>query len=137
MVPLVRYSAVAGIPVPDLVEMGWSTAEKIDQIVQRTRDGGAEIVSLLKLGLRSMRPPRRRLKWLMPFSRTRSVCFPARPHVDCAYGLNGLYVVVPVIIGAGGVERVVEIALNEEEQAMFENSVSAVKALNEVVAGLE
>jgi malate dehydrogenase len=137
MVPLVRYSAVAGIPVPDLVEMGWSTTEKIDQIVQRTRDGGAEIVGLLKTGSAFYAPASSAIEMADAFLKDKKRLLPCAAYVDGAYGLNGLYVGVPVIIGAGGVERVVEIALNEEEQAMFENSVSAVKALNEVVAGLE
>ena len=137
MVPLVRYSAVAGIPVPDLVEMGWSTTEKIDQIVQRTRDGGAEVVSLLKTGSAFYAPASSAIEMADAFLKDKKRLLPCAAYVDGAYGLNGLYVGVPVIIGAGGVERVVEIALNEEEQAMFENSVSAVKALNKVVAGLE
>ena len=137
MVPLVRYSAVAGIPVPDLVEMGWSTTEKIDQIVQRTRDGGAEIVGLLKTGSAFYAPASSAIEMADAFLKDKKRLLPCAAYVDGAYGLNGLYVGVPVIIGAGGVERVVEIALNEEEQAMFENSVSAVKALNKVVAGLE
>ena len=137
MVPLVRYSAVAGIPVPDLVEMGWSTTEKIDEIVQRTRDGGAEIVGLLKTGSAFYAPASSAIEMADAFLKDKKRLLPCAAYVDGAYGLDGLYVGVPVIIGAGGVERVVEISLNEEEQAMFENSVSAVKALNEIVAGLE
>ena len=137
MVPLVRYSAVAGIPVPDLVEMGWSTTEKIDEIVQRTRDGGAEIVGLLKTGSAFYAPASSAIEMADAFLKDKKRLLPCAAYVDGTYGLDGLYVGVPVIIGAGGVERVVEIFLNEEEQAMFENSVSAVKALNEIVAGLE
>ena len=137
MVPLVRYSAVAGIPIPDLVEMGWSTTDKIDEIVQRTRDGGAEIVGLLKIGSAFYAPASSAIEMADAFLKDKKRLLPCAAYVDGAYGLDGLYVGVPVIIGAGGVERVVEISLNEEEQAMFENSVSAVKALNEIVAGLE
>ena len=137
MVPLVRYSAVAGIPVPDLVEMGWSTTDKIEEIVQRTRDGGAEIVGLLKTGSAFYAPASSAIEMADAFLKDKKRLLPCAAYVDGTYGLDGLYVGVPVIIGAGGVERVVEISLNEEEQAMFENSVSAVKALNEIVAGLE
>ena len=137
MVPLVRYSAVAGIPVPDLVKMGWSTAQKIDEIVQRTRDGGAEIVGLLKTGSAFYAPASSAIEMADAFLKDKKRLLPCAAHVDGAYGLDGLYVGVPVIIGSGGVERVVEIALNEEEKVMFEKSVSAVRALNKIVAGLE
>jgi malate dehydrogenase len=137
MVPLVRYSAVAGIPVPDLIKMGWSSDARIAEIVQRTRDGGAEIVGLLKTGSAFYAPASSAIEMADAFLKDKKRLLPCAAYVDGAYGLDGLYVGVPVIIGAGGVERVVEISLNEEEQAMFENSVSAVKALNEIVAGLE
>ena len=137
MVPLVRYSTVAGIPVPDLIEMGWSTAEKIDQIVQRTRDGGAEIVGLLKTGSAFYAPASSAIQMADAFLKDKKRLLPCAAYVDGAYGLDGLYVGVPVIIGAGGVERIVEIALNDEEQVMFDNSVNAVKTLNEVVKRVE
>ena len=137
MVPLVRYSTVAGIPVPDLIEMGWSTAEKIDQIVQRTRDGGAEIVGLLKTGSAFYAPASSAIQMADAYLKDKKRLLPCAAYVVGAYGLDGLYVGVPVIIGAGGVERIVEIALNDEEQVMFDNSVNAVKTLNEVVKRVE
>ena len=137
MVPLVRYSAVAGIPVPDLIKMGWSSDDRIADIVQRTRDGGAEIVDLLKTGSAFYAPASSAIDMADAYLKDKKRLLPCAAYVDGAYGLNGLYVGVPVIIGAGGVERIVEIDLNAEEQAMFDNSVEAVKALNDVVAGLE
>ena len=137
MVPLVRYSTVAGIPVPDLIQMGWSTAEKIKQIVQRTRDGGAEIVGLLKTGSAFYAPASSAIQMADAYLKDKKRLLPCAAYVDGAYGLDGLYVGVPVIIGAGGVERIVEIALNDEEQVMFDNSVNAVKTLNEVVKRVE
>ena len=136
MVPLVRYSAVAGIPVPDLVKMGWSSAEKIEDIVQRTRDGGAEIVGLLKTGSAFYAPASSAIEMADAYLKDKKRLLPCAAYVDGAYGLDGLYVGVPVILGAGGVERVVEIELNEDEQAMFDRSVSAVQALNDIVAKL-
>ena len=136
MVPLVRYSAVAGIPVPDLVKMGWSSAEKIDEIVKRTRDGGAEIVGLLKTGSAFYAPASSAIEMAEAYLKDKKRLLPCAAYVDGAYGLDGLYVGVPVILGAGGVERIVEIELNEEEQAMFDRSVSAVRALNDIVANL-
>ena len=135
MVPLVRYSTVAGIPVPDLIKMGWSTEEKIAEIVQRTRDGGAEIVGLLKTGSAFYAPASSAIE--MAFIHDKKRVLPCAAYVDGAYGLDGLYVGVPAVLGAGGVERVVEIALNEDEKAMFDHSVAAVRALNEIVESLE
>ena len=137
MVPLVRYSAVAGIPVPDLVAMGWSTDERIAEIVQRTRDGGAEIVGLLKTGSAFYAPASSAIEMADAYLKDKKRILPCAAYVDGAYGLDGLYVGVPVVLGAGGVERIVEISLNEDEQSMFDKSVAAVKALNDVVAGLE
>jgi malate dehydrogenase len=137
MVPLVRYSAVAGIPVPDLIAMGWSTEEKIAEIVQRTRDGGAEIVGLLKTGSAFYAPASSAIEMADAYLKDKKRLLPCAAYVDNAYGLDGMYVGVPVILGAGGVERVVEIVLNEEEQAMFAHSVDAVKALNEIVDRVE
>ena len=137
MVPLVRYSTVAGIPVPDLIEMGWSTAERIAEIVQRTRDGGAEIVGLLKTGSAFYAPASSAIEMAEAYLLDKKRVLPCAAHVDGAYGLDGLYVGVPVVLGAGGVERVVEIALDDEEKAMFDHSVAAVRALNEIVDSLE
>ena len=137
MVPLVRYSTVAGIPVPDLIEMGWSTAESIAEIVQRTRDGGAEIVGLLKTGSAFYAPASSAIEMAEAYLLDKKRVLPCAAHVDGAYGLDGLYVGVPVVLGAGGVERIVEIALDDEEKAMFDHSVAAVRALNEIVDSLE
>ncbi len=137
MVPLVRYSTVAGIPVPDLIEMGWSTADRIAEIVRRTRDGGAEIVGLLKTGSAFYAPASSAIEMAEAYLLDKKRVLPCAAHVDGAYGLDGLYVGVPVVLGAGGVERVVEIALDDEEKAMFDHSVAAVRALNEIVDSLE
>lgn len=137
MVPLVRYSAVAGIPVPDLIAMGWSTEAKIEEIVQRTRDGGAEIVGLLKTGSAFYAPASSAIEMADAYLKDKKRLLPCAAYVDGAYGLDGMYVGVPVVIGANGVERIVEISLNDEEQAMFDNSVAAVQSLNEIVDGLK
>ena len=137
MVPLARYSAVAGIPVPDLVKMGWSTQEKIDQIVQRTRDGGAEIVGLLKTGSAFYAPASSAIGMAESYLRDKKKLLPCAAYVDGHYGLDGLYVGVPVIIGKNGVERIVEISFTLDEKDMFNNSVSAVRQLNDVASKFE
>ena len=137
MVPLARYSAVAGIPVPDLVKMGWSTQEKIDQIVQRTRDGGAEIVGLLKTGSAFYAPASSAIEMADSYLKDKKKLLPCAAYVDGHYNLNGLYVGVPVIIGKNGVERIVEISFTSDEKDMFDHSVSAVKQLNEVASKFE
>ena len=137
MVPLVRYSTVAGIPVPDLVKMGWSTKDKIDAIVQRTRDGGAESVGLLKTGSAFYAPASSAIQMADAYLKDKKRLLPCAAFVENAYGLDGVYVGVPVIIGSGGVERVVEIAMNADEQAMFDHSIAAVRALNEIVERVE
>ena len=134
MVPLVRYSTVAGIPLPDLVRMGWTTESRLAEIVQRTRDGGAEIVGLLKTGSAFYAPAASAIQMAESYLKDKKRVLPCAAKLDGQYGERGLYVGVPVVIGAGGVERIVEIALTEEEQAMFRKSVDSVKVLNEVVA---
>ena len=129
MVPLTRYSTVAGIPLPDLVKMGWTTQEKLDAIVQRTRDGGAEIVGLLKTGSAFYAPAASAIEMAEAYLKDQKRVLPCAAYVDGAYGLDGFYVGVPTVIGAGGIEKVVEISLNKDEQAMFDNSVDAVKGL--------
>ena len=136
MVPLVRYSAVAGIPVPDLIKMGWSSDTKIAEIVQRTRDGGAEIVGLLKTGSAFYAPASSAIEMADAYLKDKKRLLPCAAYVDGAYGLDGLYVGVPVVMGPMVSERIVEIALDADEQAMFDKSVAAVKALNAVVANL-
>jgi malate dehydrogenase len=137
MVPLARYSAVAGIPVPDLVKMGWSNQEKIDQIVQRTRDGGAEIVGLLKTGSAFYAPASAAIEMAESFLKDKKKLLPCAAYVDGYYQLEGLYVGVPVIIGEKGVERIVEIDFSPDEKIMFDHSVSAVKQLNEIASKFE
>ena len=137
MVPLARYSAVAGIPVPDLVKMGWSTQEKIDQIVQKTRDGGAEIVGLLKTGSAFYAPASSAIEMAESYLRDKKKLLPCAAYVDGHYSLDGLYVGVPVIIGKNGVERIVEISFTSDEKGMFNNSVSAVRQLNDVASKFE
>ena len=136
MVPLVRYSTVAGIPLPDLIKMGWTTQERLDAIVQRTRDGGAEIVGLLKTGSAFYAPAAAAIQMAESFLLDKKRVLPCAAHLTGEYGVKDLYVGVPVILGAGGVERVVEIDLNASERAMFEKSVSAVRGLIEAVRKL-
>ena len=129
MVPLVRYSTVAGIPLPDLVKMGWTSQAKLDAIVQRTRDGGAEIVGLLKTGSAFYAPAAAAIAMAESYLKDKKRVLPCAAHLTGQYGVDDIYVGVPVVIGAGGVERVVEIKLEPEEQAAFDKSVAAVKDL--------
>ena len=137
MVPLVRYSAVAGIPVPDLIKMGWSTQEKLDEIVQRTRDGGAEIVKLLKTGSAFYAPASSAIEMAEAYIKDKKRVLPCAAYCEGVYDLDGLYVGVPAVLGAGGVERIVEIEMNADERSMFAHSVEAVKELNAAAANLE
>ena len=130
MVPLERYSTVAGIPVPDLIKMGWSTQEKLDEIIQRTRDGGAEIVKLLKTGSAFYAPASSAIEMAEAYIRDKKRVLPCAAYCDGVYGLDGLYVGVPAVLGAGGVERIVEIEMNADERVMFDHSIAAVKELN-------
>jgi malate dehydrogenase len=129
MVPLTRYSTVAGIPLPDLVKAGWTTQEKLDQIVQRTRDGGAEIVGLLKTGSAFYAPAAAAVLMAESYLKDKRRVLPCAAWVDGAYGLDGIYVGVPVILGANGVEKIVEIELNAAEKAEFGKSVDSVRGL--------
>ncbi|HEY1722734.1 MAG TPA: malate dehydrogenase [Magnetospirillaceae bacterium] len=131
MVPLLRYSTVAGIPVPDLVKMGWTTQEKLDKIVQRTRDGGAEVVALLKTGSAFYAPAAAGVQMAESYLLDQRRVLPCAAWVDGAYGQNGIYVGVPVVIGANGVEKVVEIKLDADEQKAFNASVDSVRVLIE------
>ncbi len=129
MVPLIRYSTVAGIPVPDLIKMGWSTQEKIDKIVQRTRDGGAEIVNLLKTGSAYYAPASSAIAMAESYLKDYKRVMPCAAYLDGQYGVKGTYVGVPVVIGEQGVERIVEVPLNAEDKAGFQKSVDAVHGL--------
>jgi malate dehydrogenase len=129
MVPLVRYSTVAGIPLPDLVRMRWTTSKRLDAIVQRTRMGGGEIVALLKTGSAFYAPASSAIQMAEAYLKDKRRVLPCAAYLRGEYGINGLYVGVPCIIGARGVERVVEIKLTPDERAMFTQSVRAVRGL--------
>jgi malate dehydrogenase len=136
MVPLVRYSTVAGIPLPDLVKMGWTTKERLDAIVERTRKGGGEIVSLLKTGSAYYAPASSAIAMAESYLRDKKRVLPCAAHLSGQYGVKNLYVGVPVVIGAGGVERVIELDFTKAEQKMFDKSVAAVETLCEACTGI-
>ena len=137
MVPVPAYSTVGGIPIPDLIRMGWSTQEKIDAIVQRTRSGGGEIVALLKSGSAYYAPATSALAMTESYLKDKKRLLPAAAYLQGQYGVDDLYVGVPVVIGAGGVERIVEIELDEAAQANFQVSVDAVKELLEACRAID
>jgi malate dehydrogenase len=136
MVPSVRYSTVAGVPLPDLVAMGWTTQARIDAIVERTRKGGGEIVGLLKTGSAYYAPATAAIAMAESYLKDKRRVLPCAAFLSGEYGVNGLYVGVPVVIGANGVERVMEIKLDATEKAMFEKSVASVKTLIEAAKGI-
>ncbi len=136
MVPLTRYSTVAGIPLPDLVKMRWTTQKKLNQIVQRTRDGGAEIVSLLKTGSAFYAPASAAISMAESYLKDKKRVLPAAAYLTGQYGVRGMYVGVPVVIGAKGVEKIVEIPLAASEKAEFNKSVAAVKELAKALGKL-
>jgi malate dehydrogenase len=136
MVPMVRYSTVAGIPLPDLIKMGWTTKEKLDAIVERTRKGGGEIVALLKTGSAYYAPAASAIAMAESYLKDKKRVLPCAAHLDGQYGLKDMYVGVPVVIGAAGVERIIEIDFNKTEQKMFEKSVAAVQSLCEACVGI-
>ncbi|WP_424361560.1 malate dehydrogenase [Methylocystis parvus] len=129
MVPSVRYSTVGGVPLPDLIAMGWTTQERIDAIVERTRKGGGEIVSLLKTGSAYYAPAASAIAMAESYLKDKRRVLPCAAYLDGEYRVRGLYVGVPTIIGANGVEKVMEIKLDPAEQAMFDKSVNSVKTL--------
>jgi malate dehydrogenase len=129
MVPLVRYSTVAGIPLPDLIKMGWTTQARVDEIVDRTRNGGAEIVNLLKTGSAFYAPAASAIAMAESYLKDKKRVLPCAAYLNGEYGVKDLYVGVPVVIGEKGVERVVEIDLNSAERSMFEQSAGAVQTL--------
>jgi malate dehydrogenase len=136
MVPLVRYSTVAGIPLPDLVKMGWTTHERIDAIVDRTRKGGGEIVNLLKTGSAFYAPASSAIAMAESYIRDKKRVLPCAAYLDGEYDVHGMYVGVPVVIGEGGVERILEIEMSQDERAMFAKSVDSVKTLVEACKGI-
>jgi len=129
MVPSVRYSTVAGVPLPDLVKMGWTTQERIDAMVDRTGKGGGEIVNLLKTGSAFYAPAASAIAMAESYLKDQRRVLPCAAHLTGQYGVNNLYVGVPVVIGANGVERIMEIQLDEAEKAMFAKSVASVQSL--------
>jgi malate dehydrogenase len=131
MVPVVEYSTVAGIPIPDLIKMGWTTQDKVDAIVKRTRGGGGEIVALLKTGSAFYAPATSAIAMAESFLKDKKRVLPCAAHLTGQYGVNDLYVGVPCVLGAGGVERVIEIELNAQARENFDASVDAVKELLE------
>ncbi|MGJ8536479.1 MAG: malate dehydrogenase [Parasphingopyxis sp.] len=137
MVPVPAYSTVGGIPIPDLIKMGWSTQEKIDAIVDRTRKGGGEIVGLLGNGSAYYAPATSAIMMAESYLKDKKRVLPAAAHLTGEYGVDDLYVGVPTIIGANGVERVIEIELGDEARSNFNVSVDAVKELLEVCKGLD
>ncbi|MCW6509623.1 malate dehydrogenase [Lichenifustis flavocetrariae] len=136
MVPLVRYSTVAGIPLPDLVKMGWTTHEKIDAIVERTRKGGGEIVNLLKTGSAFYAPASSAIAMAESYLRDKKRVLPCAAYLDGEYDVKGMYVGVPVVIGDKGVERILEIEMTKDERDMFAKSVESVKSLVEACKGI-
>lgn len=137
MVPLIRYSTVAGIPLPDLIQMKWTTLERIEAIVQRTRQGGGEIVNLLKTGSAFYAPASSAIAMTESYLKDKKRIFPCAAWLNGEYGIKDLYVGVPVVLGANGVERIVEIQLKEEEQTMFDHSVKSVRELVEAVQAID
>ncbi|QJP16207.1 malate dehydrogenase [Starkeya sp. ORNL1] len=129
MVPLVSYSGVAGIPLPDLIKMKWTTQERVDAIVERTRKGGGEIVNLLKTGSAFYAPAASAIEMATSYLRDKKRLLPAAAHLSGEYGVKDLYLGVPVIIGAKGVERIVEIELDKSERVMLDKSIASVQEL--------
>ena len=129
MVPSVRYSTVAGVPLPDLIKMGWTTQTRLDAMVERTRKGGGEIVNLLKTGSAFYAPAASAIAMAESYLKDQRRVLPCAAHLTGQYGVKDMYVGVPVVIGAGGVERIVEIALDDAEKAMFAKSVASVQGL--------
>jgi malate dehydrogenase len=137
MVPLVRYSTVAGIPLPDMIRMGWSTQEKIDAIVDRTRKGGGEIVALLKTGSAYYAPAASAIQMAESYLRNKRQVLPCAAQLNGEYGLKNIYVGVPIVIGEKGVERIVEVKFENDERAMFDSSVASVRELMDACVKLE
>jgi len=129
MVPLVRYSTVAGVPLPDLVKMKWTTQEKLDAMVERTRKGGGEIVNLLKTGSASYAPAASAIAMAESYLKDKKRVLPCAAYLSGQYGIDGLFIGVPLVIGANGVERIVEVSFSGDEKAMFDKSVASVRGL--------
>jgi malate dehydrogenase len=137
MVPMPRFSTVAGVPLPELVKMGWIKQDRLDQITQRTRDGGAEIVGLLKTGSAFYAPATSAIEMAESFLKDKKRVLPCAAYVDGAYGFKGLYVGVPAVIGEKGIERIVELELTAEERAALTKSADTVKGLIDACKNLD
>ncbi|CAN7321059.1 malate dehydrogenase [Caulobacter sp. LjRoot300] len=137
MVPMVRHSTVGGLPLPELVKQGWLTQEKLDAIVDRTRKGGGEIVALLKTGSAFYAPAESAIAMATSYLKDKKRVLPCATFLTGQYGLDGLYVGVPVVIGDGGAEKVIEFETNDAEKAMFAKSVESVKGLMEACKGID
>ena len=137
MVPVLEYSTVSGIPVSDLIAMGFSTREKVDEIIKRTRGGGGEIVALLKTGSAYYAPATSGIAMAEAYLYDQKRILPAAAHLSGQYGIDDLYVGVPVVIGAGGVEKVVEVPLSDEAKGNLQVSVDAVKELLDACKGID
>ena len=129
MVPLSRYSTVAGIPLPDLIKMGWTSKNKLNEIIQRTRDGGAEIVGLLKTGSAFYAPAASAIEMAESYLKDKKRVLPCAAYLTGEYKIKDMYVGVPVVIGEKGVERILEIELNKSETKLFKTSIASVKSL--------
>jgi malate dehydrogenase len=136
MVPLVRYSTVAGIPLPDLVKMGWTTQDKLDAMVERTRKGGGEIVNLLKTGSAFYAPAASAIAMAESYLKDKKRVLPCAAYLTGQYGIDGLFIGVPIVIGANGVERILEIELSADERAMLDKSLASVTSLVEACKGI-
>jgi malate dehydrogenase len=137
MVPMPRFSTVAGIPLPELVKMGWIKQERLDQIVQRTRDGGAEVIALLKTGSAFYAPATAAIAMAESYLKDKKRVLPCAAYVNGPYGIKDLYVGTPVVIGEKGVERIVELDLTDDERAQLTKSADAVKGLIDACKKLE
>ncbi len=137
MVPMPRFSTVAGVPLPELVKMGWIKQDRLDAITQRTRDGGAEIVGLLKTGSAFYAPATSAIEMAESFLKDKKRVLPCAAYVDGAYGFKGLYVGVPAVIGEKGIERIVELELTADERAALAKSADSVKGLIDACKNLD
>jgi malate dehydrogenase len=137
MVPMVRHSTVGGLPLPELVKQGWLSQAKLDAIVERTRKGGGEIVALLKTGSAFYAPAESAIAMATSYLKDKKRVLPCATYLTGQYGLDGLYVGVPVVIGAGGAEKIVEFETNDDEKAMFAKSVESVKGLMEACKAID
>ena len=137
MVPMVRHSTVGGLPLPELVKQGWLSQEELDGIVKRTRGGGGEIVALLKTGSAFYAPAESAIAMATSYIKDKKRVLPCATFLTGQYGLSGLYVGVPVVIGAGGAEKVIEFETNDEEKAMFAKSVESVQGLMEACKAID